>query len=143
MAQGQAHIFALEPDVIRLEAHIEFRCDPHEAVDVVIVDVLADADERHQAVQRTAVEIMEPQQIGDLVRDRALAGRGRTVDGDDRVRGKSSNVRHDDWRLIAFQAAIPPNAVKYSGNVLATQRGSLMRTGTGPKAASEKAIAMR
>ena len=46
-------------------------------------------------------------------------------------------------QLIAVQAVMPPNAVKYSGNVLATQRGSLIRTGTGPNAASEKAIAMR
>jgi hypothetical protein len=82
--------------VIRLETHIEVPRNAHKTVDVVVVDVLAHAGEGHQAVQRPAVQQVETKQISNLVSDRALAGCGRAVDGDDRVRHGSSGVGHDE-----------------------------------------------
>ena len=45
--------------------------------------------------------------------------------------------------LSGSPAAIRRNSLKYSGKVLRTQAGSLMRTETPPSAASEKHMAMR
>jgi len=49
------------------------------------------------------------------------------------------------WARIggAAQATTPAHASKKAGNVLETQPGSLIRIGTGPKAASAKHMAMR
>src|SRR2546422_2511822 len=85
--------------------------------------------ERDQAVERAAFEVVKRQLIGHAPGDRALAGGRGTIDG--------------DHRRACHAAAMLAKALKYSGKVLATQPGSLMRTGTPPSAASEKLIAMR
>src|SRR5206468_12301023 len=85
--------------------------------------------ERDQAVQRAAFEIVKRQLIGHAPGDRALAGGRGTIDG--------------DHRRACHAAAMLAKVLKYSGKVLATQPGSLMRTGTPPSAACEKLNVMQ
>ena len=80
-----------------------------------------------QAVEAPLSRIMDAQRRRHALRHRALAGSRRAVDGDD---GHAT-------------ASLRQSASKYSGKVLATHFGSLMRTATPPSAASEKHIAMR
>ena len=65
-------------------------CDRGQPLAVGGLDAAAGRQVRHRAVHRAGVEIAHPQALGDLAGDRALAGAGRTVDGDDHTPAPSA-----------------------------------------------------
>jgi hypothetical protein len=131
-ANGVGHPPVLEENFIPLEAGRQLRGERRDGGLVPGLDAFAPRFERHQPVEGAAVEVVKAERPGDLLRNRALARRGRTVDGDDRHRAHAGARRE-----------MPASILKYSGNVLSTQAGSLIRTRTPPSAASENDIAMR
>jgi len=101
------------------------------------VDPLPLRNQCDEPVKDTTIQSMEAERLGNEDRDRPLARGGGTIDRDDGRRG---------WTQRRFAYALrqmPAKTSKYSGNVLATQPGSWMRTGTPASAISEKHIAMR
>src|SRR5437868_6200785 len=76
------HRLVVEHDFAVLEHHIHFFCEPQERP--LIDGALPEGEQRHEPVERTALEVMEAQALRDAARDRPFArGRG-TVDRDHR-----------------------------------------------------------
>ena len=94
--------------------------------------------QRHQPVERAAVEQVKAERLRDAGRDRALARGGRAVDGDHRDRTLMARASPHAERPAAGRSR-PRTRRNSPGNVLRTQSGSLMRTATPPKRRERKA----
>jgi hypothetical protein len=86
-ADGMADVFRAQEDVAAVEARRQVLGHLGDGVLVVQVGAAAQRRQRGQAVQGAGIEQVEAEVVGTrggraAVGDRALAGRGRTVDGD-------------------------------------------------------------
>ncbi len=82
-ANGVGRVLPIEDDGPFPKTHVEARRRPRERDFVIDRHAGSQGLERNQAIQRPAVEIVEAKDAGDTCSDRALAGGGRAVDGDD------------------------------------------------------------
>ncbi len=76
-----------EQDPVVGEANVEVLGDRGQPRFVVRRDARVERLQRHEAIERSAVELMEAKGLRHARRDRALARRGGAVDGDDRNTG--------------------------------------------------------
>src|SRR6185503_12927942 len=129
-ANELGHVTAVELDAAGQEAYAEGRGGGCERGLVGGIDRVLERLQRDEAVERTAVEVMECQGGCHAGGDSALARSRRPIDGDDGSRARA-------------HATITRKTAKKSGNVLRTQSGSWIVTGAPPNAASAKHIATR
>jgi hypothetical protein len=73
-----------EKDPVAAKLDREIRSERGKARLIVGSDVALQAGKRNEPVQRSTLEIVEPERRRNLLRDRSLSGRGRAVDRNDR-----------------------------------------------------------
>ncbi|ABA50251.1 hypothetical protein BURPS1710b_2994 [Burkholderia pseudomallei 1710b] len=88
------HVDAVELRAALAERDVQAVDQAGERVGVVRLDLIADARERREPVQRAAVEQVKAEMRGDERRDGALAGRRRAVDRNNWGRVKRSSRFH-------------------------------------------------
>src|SRR5690606_16859654 len=140
-ADGQADVltglpqqYALVALGILAEAHLHGGGNTGMSGRIIGGQAGALAGQRHQAVQRTAVEQVPAQACGDTATDGALAGAGGPVDGDDRGAAHASAM---------CRPAAPAVAVKPGKDVATFSTSRMVKGASASRLATAKDMAMR